>query len=153
MAATDRASSCSPRTAPATAASAPVCPVRAFAGLLVVAAAAAAQTGPPPIPAELRARFGFDGPLVVKVGDGLGNLQIADVDGDGQLEVVALDPRRARLVAIAVRDRQAQLRSLPTNGQVAGYTVADVHGDRKPDLLLIDARGRLTVRAPGHDAG
>ena len=108
-----------------------------------------AQSGPPPIPVELRARFGFDGPLVVKVGDGLSNLQIADVDGDGQVEAIAIDSRRARLVAVRVKGKDTTLQSLPTNGQTAGYALADVHGDGKPDLLLVDSRGRLTVRHPG----
>src|SRR5262245_18971956 len=115
---------------------------------VLIAMPVLAQSGPPEVPAELRARFGFEGPLVVKIGDGLGNLQIADVDGDGRLEAVAVDPRRARLVAIAVRGRETELRPLPTNGQIGGYTVADVQGDRAPELLIADARGRLTVRVP-----
>jgi hypothetical protein len=110
-----------------------------------------AQSGPPPIAAELRARFGFEGPLVVKVGDGLGNLQIGDVDGDGRLEAIAVDARRARLVAVRVKGRETELQSIPTGGQIAGYAIADVHGDGKPDLLLVDARGRLTVRHPGSE--
>ncbi len=111
-----------------------------------------AQSGPPPIPAELRARFGFEGPLVVKIGDGLGNLQIADTDGDGRVEAVAVDARRARLVAVSVRGKETELRPLPTHGQIGGYAVAEVNGDGKPDLLLVDARGRLTVREPGKEA-
>ncbi len=108
-----------------------------------------AQSGPPPIAPELRARFGFDGPLVVKVGDGLGNLQIADVDGDGKVEAIAVDSRRARLVAVRVKGRETELQPIPTNGQISGYTLADVTGDGKPDLLLVDTRGRLSVRRPG----
>ena len=108
-----------------------------------------AQSGPPPIPVELRARFGFEGPLVVKVGDGIGNLRIADLDGDGRVEACAIDARRARLVAVRVKDGAATMESVPTNGQIGGYTLADVHGDGKPDLLLVDGRGRLTIRHPG----
>lgn len=120
-----------------------------FAAFALATTTLLAQGGPPPIPAELRARFGFNGPLVVKVGDGLGNLQVADVDGDGRLEAVAVDARRARLVAVRVTGGAAELQPIPTNGQITGYAVADVHGDGKPDLLLVDARGRLTVRHPG----
>ena len=111
-----------------------------------------AQSGPPPIPVELRARFGFDGPLVVKVGDGLSNLQVADLDGDGKKEVIAIDARRARLVAVKVNVRETKLESIPTNGQIAGYALADVHGDGVPDLLLVDTRGRLVIRHPGQEA-
>ncbi len=111
-----------------------------------------AQSGPPPIPTELRARFGFEGPLVVKVGDGISNLQIADVDGDGRVEAIAIDARRARLVTVKVTGRETKLETIPTNGQIAGYALADVHGDGVPDLLVVDTRGRLTVRHPGKEA-
>jgi hypothetical protein len=121
----------------------------AFAAL---AAALAAQQTPPPIPTELRARFGFLGPVVQKVGDGIADLQVADVDGDGKLETVVVDPRRGRLVAVRVQGGEATMQPIPTNGQIAGFAVADVHGDGAPDLLLVDARGRLTVRHPGRDA-
>ncbi len=115
----------------------------------LAATALLAQSTPPPIPVELRARFGFEGPLVVKVGDGISDLRIADVDGDGRPEVVALDARRARLVAVTVKGKDTTLQSIPTNGQIAGYAIADVDGDARPELCLVDARGRLTVRAPG----
>jgi hypothetical protein len=109
-----------------------------------------AQSTPPPIPPELRARFGFEGPLVVKIGDGIGNLQVADVDGDGRLEAVVVDARRARLVAVRVTGRDStEQQPIPTAGQIGGFAVADVHGDGKPDLLLVDARGRMTIRHPG----
>lgn len=117
--------------------------------LFTLTATLLAQSGPPPIPVALRQRFGFVGPLVVKVGDGIGNLQIADIDGDGRVEACAVDSRRARLVAVRVRDGAATMDAIPTNGQIGGYTLADVHGDGKPDLLLVDGRGRLTIRHPG----
>ena len=119
--------------------------------LFAVAVPLLAQATPPPIPAELRGRFGFDGPLVVKVGDGLYDLKVADVDGDGRVEAVAIDSRRARLVAVRVKGRETTLEPVPTNGQVGGYAFADVHGDGVPDLLLVDGRGRLTVRHPGKE--
>jgi hypothetical protein len=121
------------------------------AAAVTAAASAIAQQTPPPIAPELRARFGFTGPIVQKVGDGIANLQAVDVDGDGRIEAVAIDARRGRLVAVRLAQGEAKLQPIPTNGQIAGYTVADVHGDGLPDLLVVDARGRLSIRHPGKE--
>ncbi|MBK8099979.1 MAG: VCBS repeat-containing protein [Planctomycetes bacterium] len=121
--------------------------------LVVVAAVVAevvAQDGPPPIPTELRARFGFTGPHIVKIGDGIHSLTLADHDGDGRKEILVTDPRRARLMTLRWRDGAFAQEPVSTDGQIAGFAVGDVHGDGKPDLLLVDARGRLIVR-PGGD--
>ena len=114
--------------------------------LLCTAAAAAAQSGPPPIPTELRARFGFTGPHIVKIGDGITDLRIADIDGDGRAEAVVADPRRARLVALHWQGEKFDTVPIPTDGQIAGFAIAAVRGAGTPDLLLVDGRGRLTVR-------
>ena len=103
------------------------------AAAVTAAASAIAQQTPPPIAPELRARFGFTGPIVQKVGDGIANLPAVDVDGDGRIEAVAIDARRGRLVAVRLAQGEAKLQPIPTNGQIAGYTVADVHGDGLPD--------------------
>jgi len=110
-----------------------------------------AQSAAPPIPVELRARFGFDGPLIAKVGDGIASLRIGDVDGDGRLEAVVADARRARLVVVRVDGSTTKIDSIPTSGQIGGHALADVHGDGKPDLLLVDGRGHLSVRHPGSE--
>src|SRR5881628_2968251 len=89
-------------------------------------AAAAAQSGPPPIPTELRARFGFLGPHVLKIGDGINQLRIADLDGDGRREVIVADPRRARLVALRWQGSGFDTVPIPTDGQIGGFAIADV---------------------------
>jgi len=117
------------------------------------ASALLAQTAPPPIPPELRARFGFVGPLAAKIGDGIGNLRVGDLDGDGKLEAVVVDARRARLVAVRAKGTETSIEAIPTDGQIAGYALADVHGDGKADLLVVDGRGRLTIRHPDGGKG
>ena len=120
-----------------------------LSSLASFATAVLAQGAPPPIPVELRARFGFEGPLVTKIGDGIGNLQIADLDGDGKLEAVVTDGRRARLAVVKVDGTSTSLQPIPTDGQIGGYELASVHGDGRADLLLVDGRGRLRVRRSG----
>lgn len=120
-----------------------------LASFVFTVATLTAQTAPPAIPVEVRARFGFEGPLVAKVGDGIDALRIGDLDGDGKPEVVVADARRARLVAIRVVGGETKTEPIPTSGQIGGYALADVHGDGKADLVLVDGRGRLSIRHPG----
>ncbi|MGE3173362.1 MAG: FG-GAP repeat domain-containing protein [Planctomycetota bacterium] len=108
---------------------------------------AAAQTTPPPIPIALRARFGFLGPEIVKIGHGIGGLLVADVDGDGRCEVFVNDSRRARLLTLRWDGAALQSEAISTDGQIASYALADVDGRDGPELLLADNRGRLHVRA------
>ncbi len=105
-----------------------------------------AAQGPQPIPVELRSRFGFRGPTIVKVGDGIDNLQLRDLDGDGRREILVADDRRARLAVLHVdADGKTSMRPIPTDGQIGGYTVGDVDGDGKPELWLVDSRGRMSL--------
>src|SRR5688500_17313120 len=120
---------------------------------LLLAALAPAQNAPPPIPVELRSRFGFEGPLVTKIGDGIGNLTLADLDGDGKLEAIVVDARRARLAAVRVSGTETTIEAIPTDGQIAGYAFADVDGDGKAQLLIVDSRGRLQIRRAGKEKG
>jgi len=122
-----------------------------LSSVLLLAALAVAQGAPPPIPVELRSRFGFEGPLVTKIGDGIGNLTLADLDGDGKLEAIVVDARRARLAAVRVNGTETTIEAIPTDGQIAGYAFADVDGDGKAQLLIVDSRGRLQIRQTGKD--
>ncbi len=117
----------------------------AFAAVAVVASLSA-QSAPPPIPTELRSRFGFVGPEITKIGFGIGGLQVADLDGDGRREAIVLDSRRARLTVLRTDGKASTQEHIPTNGQISGYAVADVTGDGKSELLVVDGRGRLAVR-------
>lgn len=124
---------------------------------LTLASTGAAQSSPPPIPVELRSRFGFEGPFVTKLGEGVGNLQVADLDGDGHLEAVVIDSRRARLCVLRAKGTEAVMEPIPTNGQIAGYALADVDGKgvdgkSKASILMVDGRGRLQLRKAGSAA-
>ncbi|MCA8974288.1 MAG: VCBS repeat-containing protein [Planctomycetes bacterium] len=113
--------------------------------LLTLTAVLAAQQAPP-IAVELRARFGFEGPTITKIGDGLGELQVADIDGDGRVEVIVADPRRARLVAVRITESgETSTEGISTQGQIGGYIWGDVDGDGRSDLLMTTARGRLQL--------
>lgn len=117
-----------------------------IATIAALATTAAAQNTPPPIPLALRARFGFTGPLIHKVGNGLGYLQTADLDGDGNQEVIVLDAPRARIVVLDVVAGAVQERAIGTGGQIAGMRYVDVRGDGRSLPVLVDSRGRLAVR-------
>ncbi|MCA8951813.1 MAG: VCBS repeat-containing protein [Planctomycetes bacterium] len=114
--------------------------------LLGLLTAIATAQSAPPIPVELRARFGFEGPSITKIGDGIDDLTVADTDGDGRLEAVIADARRARLAVVHVDgDGETTVDSIPTNGQIGGYTWGDFDGDGRSDLLMTDSRGRLQL--------
>ena len=77
---------------------------KSLAASALITSVLAAQSNPPPIPIELRARFGFTGPLVQKIGYGINSLEVGDIDGDGKVEAITFDARRARIVAVSVDD-------------------------------------------------
>lgn len=101
------------------------------------------------IPTELRSRFGFDGPVITKIGEGIHTLRIADLDGNGQLEAVVCDPRRARLAVLHCAPTGTTLEPVALPGQISGYAIADTTGDGRGELLVVDSRGRLQVRVGG----
>lgn len=112
----------------------------------LLATVAAAQNTPPPIPVELRARFGFIGPLVQKVNYGISSLKVGDVDGDGRLEAVTFDSRRAQIVAVGVDNGTTAKLTIPTGGQISDFEVGDFAGNGKAQIAIVDNRGRLSVR-------
>lgn len=119
---------------------------KSFAIPALLATLATAQSTPPPIPVELRARFGFTGPLVHKVGFGINSLKIGDINGDGRLEAVVFDGRRARLVAVGVVDGATTNTTIPTGGQIAAFELADFAGDGQAQALIVNSRGLMSLR-------
>tara|TARA_R110002072_G_scaffold109160_1_gene236280 strand:- start:45873 stop:47978 length:2106 start_codon:yes stop_codon:yes gene_type:complete len=119
---------------------------KSFAIPALLATLATAQSAPPPIPIELRARFGFTGPLVHKVGFGIHSLKIGDINGDGRLEAVVFDGRRARLVAVGVVDGETTNTTIPTGGQIASFELADFAGNGQAQALIVNSRGLMSLR-------
>ncbi len=118
----------------------------ATAALVATMAAAAAQRRAEPVPAALRARFGFSGPLMHKAGWGVRLLRIARLDGaDKPAAIVVANPRRSRLEVLRCRDGSLEVEHLQTDGALAGLATGDVDGDGVIDLLTLTARGRLVV--------
>lgn len=128
-------------------------PSREFVSSLVLVAFAAplsSQSSPPPIDPALRARFGFVGPSVVKIGDGIEFLRVVDLDGDRRAEICFCDPARAHLETLRVADDGTITRSsLDTRGTLAGFCVADALGDDKPIFVRLRADGRVFVDRAG----
>lgn len=119
---------------------------KSFAIPALLASIASAQSAPPPIPIELRARFGFTGPLVHKVGDGIQSLKVGDINGDGRLEAVVYDGRRARLVAVGVSNGATTTTKIPTGGQITGFELADFAGNGQAQALIVNSRGLMSLR-------
>ena len=86
--------------------------------LLSLAAASLPAQAPPPIPVELRSRFGFEGPLVAKIGDGLNMLIVDDINDSGgtiqylraAIEAKIPDPDRLR-VAVLVHNIRSKAKA------------------------------------------
>jgi hypothetical protein len=106
----------------------------------------AAQSSQPVDP-DLRARFGFLGPRIEKIDDGINLLRVADLDGDGKLEIVVNNGRRARLEVLRLNGERLTRDSVNTSGEITGLAIGDVDGDGAPDTVTMDSRGRLQVRS------
>ena len=99
---------------------------------------------------ELRARFGFVGPDIEKIGDGVRLLRVADVDDDGRDEIVVFDSERARFTILDRTDGVGEegapgydRQHIDSHGSVWGFVLVDLDADSKLDLAYYDRRGRI----------
>lgn len=114
----------------------------------------AAQTTPPPVAPELRQRFGFEGPVVIKIGEGGSLLATGGLAaGDRGARAILSNSHRARLEAWALDGDAATKLDVPLTAGIAGLALADVDADGRNEVLMLDADGRLRVqRAATGDA-
>ncbi len=122
----------------------PVCLVLTTA--MVGAATTAAQDRPPPIDPRLRARFGFLDPVIKKLGHGTNMLQSVQWHKDGRIHVLVNNPHRAKIENMKLEKGKLESVSISTDGDLHGMTTADVDGDGKRDILMINSRGRLVIK-------
>ncbi len=120
---------------------------------LAIGAALPAQSSPPMVDSALRNRFGFLGPKVHKIGDGINLMQLVDLDGDGRDEIVVNHGERGRLTILRRKDHDAiESEFFDTDGTIYGLGIADVDGDKVPDFVMHNRRGRMVVKLRGENA-
>ena len=119
-------------------------------------------------------RFGFLGPEIFPVGRGIDNLRQADLDGDGRRDLVLVNNPRSKITLLYNRtggkpekvtddtanalppDARFRIESIPSEKRISSLVVADLNGDKKPDLayygepkeLLVQYRGAKGWGAP-----
>ncbi len=115
--------------------------------VVLSAAQVPAQRSPAPIDAALRARFGFTGPLIEKIGEGAALLHVGRVaPSDQGARAVLCNAHRARLEAWKVQGERTEKVDWPLDTGLAGLALADVDGDGNAEVLLVDDAGRLRVQ-------
>ena len=111
-------------------------------------------------------RFGFLGPEIFPVGRGMENLRQADLNGDGQRDLILVNNPRSKITllynrtgekpAVTVKDdpnalppdARFRIESIPSEKRIASLVVADLNGDKKPDLAVTqrDAETKLYLK-------
>lgn len=137
-------------------------------GLVIVGAGLACGRAPAadPPPEQLADYFGFLPIELYKLDNGIGNLALKDLDGDGASDVVVANNRRSRIDLLLSSkkpaddktarpfrkdineldyDHRMRLVSIPVNKQVESLETGDFNGDGKPDIVFFGSPAELQI--------
>ena len=99
-------------------------------------------------------RFGFTGPEIFPIEEQVGSLRAADLNGDGLTDLVVANNRRSKITILYNRtgrkvtpkatrevnelppDARFQIDSIAAERRIAALEVADLNGDRKPEIVV-----------------
>ncbi len=129
---------------------------------LVLTVPGAPPDGEPGAPGGLHEQYGFEGLLVSKLEDGVGNLTPADVDGDGRTDLAVVDNAHSKIEFLlqgtpeerpadearvnALPDEVTFRReAFPVEEKVTALAIADVDRDGRGDVLYLGDSGKLTI--------
>jgi len=112
--------------------------------------------------------FGFNGKEIYPIDQGISELHVADLDGDGLNDIIVVNNLRAKIdllynltgktnVADATPTRKLEINelppdarfridSLPSDERISALAVTDLNGDGKPDLVYFGDTKDLIVR-------
>src|ERR1700761_5002726 len=112
--------------------------------------------------------FGFSGPEIYPIDQGVALLHVADLDGDGLNDIIVANNLRSKINllynqtgktnrtdAVSARkleinelppDSRFRLDSIPVDERVAAMSVTDLNGDGRPDLVYFGDGKDLVVR-------
>ena len=134
----------------------------------VTAAAAALSLGVSVPAATVTNLFGFSGPEIFPVDQGITQLHVADLDGDGLNDIIVANNLRSKINllynltgktnhadASSARkleinelppDSRFRIDSIPSDERIAALSVTDLNGDGRPDLVYFGDAKDLIVR-------
>ncbi len=114
-------------------------------------------------------RFGFTGPEIFPIDNQIGQLHVADLDGDGLNDLIVVNNSRAKInllynqtgktnLAQKVRlagkreinelpaDARFRIDSIASEKRIASLVVADLNGDGRPDIAYYGEPKELVVQ-------